>query len=572
MLSPGNWWSIGWFLSDFEKPFDLRWFEMVWNGLKVMAFMARNPREGQVSIGVVEHAMFWDLPPLGTTDVVCNRSLAKLQEGWNRGGRRMPWGCVSVAISHELRSLFLKYRVLEIPLVLPMSLWLTACLNLRSFDPHLFVGNLPQKPILGSNTLMAPIRPPCLPVFLVASSITPIFSEWNLSPLWVKLFCLLAKSTFFFGFPVAPCDPRDLPRFYLPGEPFRCLHLPRPREAAAGAGRERLAGGGARGVGGSLRSVPAGAEWGSFWHGPTTWMSGRVDSRVEFQQWHLKIVLWTRALELDPVFELPCSTSAPWHISGSDPFKVWVKPPCKRHGCRGKCGMSCPMACGCESCRRLGRTSFTSFPPATSHWVCWQDWPQTSQTPACPVIFPVGSMASDRFGWSFRPHRGLVLMKLPVRNAPRPWSCPPMLRSHTPCPALTQTPSSSSLLPYRRAQPWRLLPRSGSFEGMWSRWSNASTSSGRATSMEGSPQMAAGFVRCSAAASPGCMWCWTAMRGQPSSVVGPVGPIRLPMLNCKQLLLAFWPPVFAGCRHKILGRCSASSRPCACVVSSHVFF
>lgn len=55
-----------------------------------MAFMARNPREGQVSIGVVEHAMFWDLPPLGTTDVVCNRSLAKLQEGWNRGGRRMP--------------------------------------------------------------------------------------------------------------------------------------------------------------------------------------------------------------------------------------------------------------------------------------------------------------------------------------------------------------------------------------------------------------------------------------------------------------------------------------------------
>jgi len=30
--------------------------------------------QGQVSIGVVEHAMFWDLPPLGTIDVVCNRS------------------------------------------------------------------------------------------------------------------------------------------------------------------------------------------------------------------------------------------------------------------------------------------------------------------------------------------------------------------------------------------------------------------------------------------------------------------------------------------------------------------
>lgn len=30
---------------------------------------------GQVSVGVVEHAMFWDLPPSGTTDVVCNRSL-----------------------------------------------------------------------------------------------------------------------------------------------------------------------------------------------------------------------------------------------------------------------------------------------------------------------------------------------------------------------------------------------------------------------------------------------------------------------------------------------------------------
>ncbi|CAL1129149.1 unnamed protein product [Cladocopium goreaui] len=30
--------------------------------------------QGQVSIGVVEHAMFWDLPRLGTTDVVCNRS------------------------------------------------------------------------------------------------------------------------------------------------------------------------------------------------------------------------------------------------------------------------------------------------------------------------------------------------------------------------------------------------------------------------------------------------------------------------------------------------------------------
>ena len=179
--------------------------------------------------------MFWDLPRLGTTDVVCNRSLAKLQEG---PGNTV--GSSDVSVAH------------------------TACLNLRSFDPHLFVGNLPQKPILGSNTLMAPIRPPirppCLPVFLVASSITPIFSERNLSPLWVKLFCLLAKSTFFFGFPVAPCDPRDLPRFYLPGEPFRCLHLPRPREAAAGAGRERLAGGGARGVGGSLRSVPAGAE------------------------------------------------------------------------------------------------------------------------------------------------------------------------------------------------------------------------------------------------------------------------------------------------------------------------
>ena len=42
---------------------------------------------GQVSIGVVEHAMFWDLPRLGTTDVVCNRSLAKLRGG---DGRRMP--------------------------------------------------------------------------------------------------------------------------------------------------------------------------------------------------------------------------------------------------------------------------------------------------------------------------------------------------------------------------------------------------------------------------------------------------------------------------------------------------
>lgn len=30
--------------------------------------------KGQVSVGVVEHAMFWDLPPSGTTDVVCNRS------------------------------------------------------------------------------------------------------------------------------------------------------------------------------------------------------------------------------------------------------------------------------------------------------------------------------------------------------------------------------------------------------------------------------------------------------------------------------------------------------------------
>eukprot|EP00439_Symbiodinium_sp_Y106_P076096 s1259_g15.t1 len=29
---------------------------------------------GQVSIGVVEHAMFWDLPPVGTLDVVCNRA------------------------------------------------------------------------------------------------------------------------------------------------------------------------------------------------------------------------------------------------------------------------------------------------------------------------------------------------------------------------------------------------------------------------------------------------------------------------------------------------------------------
>ena len=31
-------------------------------------------RKGQVSIGVVEHAMFWDLPRLGTIDVVCNRA------------------------------------------------------------------------------------------------------------------------------------------------------------------------------------------------------------------------------------------------------------------------------------------------------------------------------------------------------------------------------------------------------------------------------------------------------------------------------------------------------------------
>ena len=99
-----------------------------------MAFMARNPREGQVSIGVVEHAMFWDLPRLGTTDVVCNRSLAKLQEG---PGNTV--GSSDVSVAH------------------------TACLNLRSFDPHLFVGNLPQKPILGSNTLMAPIRPPHTP-------------------------------------------------------------------------------------------------------------------------------------------------------------------------------------------------------------------------------------------------------------------------------------------------------------------------------------------------------------------------------------------------------------------------
>ena len=30
--------------------------------------------QGQVSVGVVEHAMFWDLPPVGTTDVVVNRS------------------------------------------------------------------------------------------------------------------------------------------------------------------------------------------------------------------------------------------------------------------------------------------------------------------------------------------------------------------------------------------------------------------------------------------------------------------------------------------------------------------
>ena len=30
--------------------------------------------EGQVAVGVVEHAMFWDLPAMGTTDVVVNRS------------------------------------------------------------------------------------------------------------------------------------------------------------------------------------------------------------------------------------------------------------------------------------------------------------------------------------------------------------------------------------------------------------------------------------------------------------------------------------------------------------------
>eukprot|EP00927_Polykrikos_kofoidii_P080866 TRINITY_DN77864_c0_g1_i1.p1 TRINITY_DN77864_c0_g1~~TRINITY_DN77864_c0_g1_i1.p1 ORF type:complete len:323 (+),score=42.37 TRINITY_DN77864_c0_g1_i1:64-1032(+) len=29
--------------------------------------------QGQVSLGVVEHAMFWDLPPVGVVDVVCNR-------------------------------------------------------------------------------------------------------------------------------------------------------------------------------------------------------------------------------------------------------------------------------------------------------------------------------------------------------------------------------------------------------------------------------------------------------------------------------------------------------------------
>lgn len=30
--------------------------------------------QGKVSIGVVEHALFWDLPPVGVTDVVCNRT------------------------------------------------------------------------------------------------------------------------------------------------------------------------------------------------------------------------------------------------------------------------------------------------------------------------------------------------------------------------------------------------------------------------------------------------------------------------------------------------------------------
>ena len=37
---------------------------------------------GQVSIGVVEHAMFWDLPPVGTLDVVCNRR--RLRSGHRR--------------------------------------------------------------------------------------------------------------------------------------------------------------------------------------------------------------------------------------------------------------------------------------------------------------------------------------------------------------------------------------------------------------------------------------------------------------------------------------------------------
>ena len=41
-----------------------------------------------------------------------------------------------MAISHELLGLFLRHlRGLEIPLVLAMSLRLTACFNLRSFDP-----------------------------------------------------------------------------------------------------------------------------------------------------------------------------------------------------------------------------------------------------------------------------------------------------------------------------------------------------------------------------------------------------------------------------------------------------
>ena len=52
--------------------------------------------EGQVSIGVVEHAMFWDLPPLGTIDVVCNRALGVYysigiffrEPSWKGGGEK----------------------------------------------------------------------------------------------------------------------------------------------------------------------------------------------------------------------------------------------------------------------------------------------------------------------------------------------------------------------------------------------------------------------------------------------------------------------------------------------------